>query len=106
MVPVEHVINNDIYPSVIADLDGVPFRGAIISDLASGKEIFYEVDDAFKFWIFWNHDGDKGYICPEPITWMIDAPNLPLHNEESGYIELAPGEAKTVKEHIYSKQKI
>ena len=106
MVPVEHVIDNDVYPTVAADMDGQPFRGAIISDLASGKEIFYEIDDAFKFWIFWNHWGTKGFICPEPITWMIDAPNLPLHNEESGYIELAPGEAKTVKEHIYSKQRI
>ena len=105
MVPVEHIINNDIYPTVSADVDGKGFRGAIISDVVARKEIVYEVDDAFKFWIFWNHSGDKGFICPEPITWMIDAPNLPLHDEESGYLELAPGEAKSVSEYIFCRMK-
>ncbi|MBO6166551.1 MAG: aldose 1-epimerase [Eubacterium sp.] len=103
MVPVKHIINNDIYPMVNADVDGEAFRGVVISDIVSGKEIVYEVCDGFKFWIFWNYEGDKGFICPEPITWMIDASNLPLHNEESGYLELAPGESKTVTEKIFCR---
>ena len=106
MVPVEHVIDNDVYPVVTSDVDGKEFRGAIISDVASRKEIRYEIDQGFMFWIFWNYQGDKGFICPEPITWMIDAPNLPMHNEESGYAELAPGEARSIKERIYCTQKL
>lgn len=103
MVPVEHIINNDIYSIVNADVNGEAFRGVIVSDIVSGKEIVYTVSDDFKFWIFWNHSGDKGFICPEPITWMIDAPNIPLHDEESGYLELAPGESKTVSERIFCR---
>ena len=102
MIPVKHIINNDVYNCETYDVDGKPFRGAIISDIKTGNEIRYEVDDNFKFWIIWNDGGEKGYFCPEPSTWMIDAPNLPLPGEESGYEELAPGQSKTVYEHIYS----
>ncbi|MBO4862835.1 MAG: aldose 1-epimerase [Eubacterium sp.] len=105
MIPVKHIINNDVYNCETYDVDGLPFRGAIISDIATGKEIRYEVDDNFKFWVIWNDGGEKGYFCPEPSTWMIDAPNLPLPGEESGYEELAPGHSKTVCEHIYGKAK-
>ncbi|MBO4591547.1 MAG: aldose 1-epimerase [Eubacterium sp.] len=102
MIPVKHVICNDVYNAETYEIEGEPFRGAIISDTASGKEIRYEIDDNFKFWIIWNDGGEKGYFCPEPSTWMIDAPNLPLPGEESGYIELATGESKTVGQHFYS----
>ena len=105
MIPVKHVINNDVYNCETYDVDGLPFRGAIMSDVATGKEIIYEVDDNFKFWVLWNDGGEKGYFCPEPSTWMIDAPNLPLPKEESGYEELAPGMSKTVRERIFSLKK-
>ena len=36
------------------------------------------------------------------MTWMIDAPNLPLAPEDTGYAELAPGESKTVTQHFYA----
>jgi len=102
MIPVEHNIDNDVYAAETATIDGKPFRGAILSDIASGTEVRYEVDENFRFWVIWNDHGDKGYFCPEPSTWMINAPNLPLPASESGYEELAPGETKTVSEHIYA----
>ena len=105
MIPVKHIINNDVYNCETYDVDSLPFRGAIVSELKTGKEIRYEVDNNFKFWVLWNDGGEKGYFCPEPSTWMIDAPNLPLPGEESGYEELGPGEFKTVYEHIYSNVK-
>ena len=105
MIPVKHIIDNDVYNCETYDVDGLPFRGAIVTDIETGNEIRYEVDDNFKFWVIWNDGGEKGYFCPEPSTWMIDAPNLPLPGEESGYEELAPGQSKTVREHIYSKIK-
>lgn len=105
MIPVKHIIDNDVYNCETYDVDGLPFRGAIISDTKTGNSIIYEVDNNFKFWVIWNDGGEKGYFCPEPSTWMIDAPNLPLPKEESGYEELAPGKSKTVYEHIYSKTK-
>ena len=102
MIPIKHKINNDVYNCETYDVDGHPFRGAIVTELSTGKEIRYEVDDNFKFWVIWNDGGEKGFFCPEPSTWMIDAPNLPLPGEESGYEEIAPGESKTIYEHIYS----
>jgi len=105
LVPVEQDIDNDVYRMETIETDGMPFRGAVVSDIASGKEIVYEVDDKFNFWIVWNDKGDKNYFCVEPMSWMIDAPNLPLPGSESGYKELAPGESETVREHLYSRVK-
>lgn len=95
-------INNDMYSVHAGELDGKPFYGAIMTDNATGKRICYEVDETFKFFIVWNDRGTKDYYCPEPMSWMIDAPNLDLPAEETGYIELAPNESKTVKEHIFT----
>lgn len=101
-VPVLHDIDNDVFFAEMGSLDDHPFYGIVASDNASGKRICYEVCEDFKFWIIWNDKGDKGYFCPEPSTWIIDAPNLPISPSESGYVELAPGESKTVTEKIYT----
>lgn len=102
MVPVKQIINNDVYYAEMGDIDDKPFYGIVATDLASGKEIRYEVSQDYKFWVIWNDWGEKGYFCPEPMTWIIDAPNLPLAPEDTGYTELAPGESKTVTQHFYT----
>lgn len=101
-VPVLHEIDNDVYFAEEGVLDGKPYYGVTATDAATGKRVCYEVCRDFKFWIIWNDLGDKKYFCPEPSTWIIDAPNQPIPDEESGYLELAPGEAKTVTEHFYT----
>jgi aldose 1-epimerase len=103
MVPVKQVINNDVYYAEEGDIDGKPYYGVVATDIGSGKEIRYEVCRDYKFWIIWNEWGEKGYFCPEPMSWMVDAPNLPLAPEDTGYEELAPGESKTMTQHIYTK---
>lgn len=95
-------INNDMYSISTMDVDGKPFHGVTMTDIASGKQIRYEVDETFPFFIVWNDRGTKDYFCPEPMSWMIDAPNLSLPAEETGYTELAPNESKTVTERIYT----
>lgn len=102
MVPVKQIINNDVYYAETGDIDGKPFYGIVATDIASGKEIRYEVCRDYKFWIIWNDWGEKGYFCPEPMSWIIDAPNLPLAPGDTGYEELAPGESKTVTQHFYT----
>lgn len=103
MIPIKHKIDNDVYFAAEGVYDGEPYYGIIATDLGTGKEIRYEVSRDFKYWVIWNDSGDKGYFCPEPMTWIIDAPNLPLDASETGYKELSPGESKSVSEHIYSK---
>lgn len=102
-VPVLHDIDNDMYVALEGTFEDKPFYGVVATDVASNKKICYEVCKDFKFWIIWNDHGMKEYFCPEPITWNINAPNLPIPAEESGYVELAPGESKTLTEKIYSK---
>lgn len=104
IIPVKQVIDNDVYNAAVGEVDGKPFHGALISDIRSGKQIVFQVDDAFKFWVVWNDGGEKGYFCPEPMTWMINAPNLPVPAEESGYAELLPGESRTLRNHIYGRE--
>jgi aldose 1-epimerase len=91
-----------MYEVAPTQLDGKSFYGAIITDIVTGKRICYEVDETFKYFIVWNDKGTHDYYCPEPMTWMIDAPNLDLPREETGYIELAPKESKSVQEHIFT----
>ena len=102
-VPVLHDIDNDVFFAEEGSLDGKPFYGAVVTDQTSGHQICYEVCRDFKFWVVWNDHGDKEYFCPEPCTWIIDAPNQPIPADESGYRELAPGESHTLTERIFTR---
>lgn len=102
MVPVLQDIDNDLYTACMNELDGKPFYGVYATDVATGRRICYEVDETMKFWIMWNHSGDKGYFCPEPMSWNIDAPNMELDPSVTGYTELSPGQSKTIKERIFT----
>lgn len=95
-------IDNDMYRIEKMELDGRPFYGVIMTDVPSGKRVCYEVDETFPFFIVWNDKGTKDYYCPEPMSWLIDAPNLDLPADVTGYIELAPNESKTITEHIFT----
>ena len=97
------VVDNDIYRVQMGELDGAPFYGVHMTDIASGKKVCYEVDETYKFFIAWNDRGRKGYYCAEPMTAMIDAPNRDLPTDVTNYIELAPGESKTVGQRIFTK---
>ena len=101
-IPVKQVIDNDVYFAEEGTYDGDPFYGTVTVDDETGNTVVYEVCRDFKFWIIWNDLGEKGYYCPEPMTWIIDAPNQPIPADESGYRELAPGESHTLTERIYT----
>lgn len=101
--PVLQVVDNDMYFGEYADLDGEKFHGVIAEDTASGKKLCYEVSDEYKFWIIWNDRGFNHYFCPEPMTAMIDAPNLSLAPEVSGYVEVKPNETYTAHQRFFSK---
>jgi aldose 1-epimerase len=61
-----------------------------IRDVSSKVSILNYLSEAYKFIIVWNDGGSKGFFCPEPMTAQIDAPNLDISPELSGYTELAP----------------
>lgn len=101
--PVLQVVDNDMYFGETFDLDGKQFHGVAAEDIASGKKLCYEVSEEYGFWIIWNDRGFNHYFCPEPMTAMIDAPNLNIPAEISGYREVAPGGTFTAHQHFFSK---
>ncbi len=100
--PVLTDISNDMYTALTQQLKGEDFYGVIMMDKALNKGIAYEVSKEYNFWIMWNDRGFNGYFCPEPMTAMIDAPNLDMPVEQTGYCELAPGESYTAAQRFYS----
>ena len=101
--PVLQDISNDMYFGECTYLDHEKFHGVIAEDIESGKKICYEVSDEYKFWIIWNDRGFNGYFCPEPMTAMIDAPNLSLPADVTGYCEVKPGDTYTTSQHFFTK---
>ena len=91
--PVLVNVDNDMYSAGSQEYNGSDFHGIIMMDQAQGKGIAYEVSNEYGFWIMWNDKGFNGYFCPEPMTAMIDAPNLDMPREQTGYCEVAPGES-------------
>ena len=67
-------------------------NGAIIEDEAAGLRLVYEAGQDYKHWMVWNESGASGFICPEPQTWVVNAPNVRLPAEETGFRLLKPDE--------------
>ncbi len=101
--PVLQDICNDMYTAGTVTVDGKPFHGVIMTDTASGKQILNETDEKYKFWIIWNDKGFKNYFCPEPMTAQVNAPNLDMPREKSGYEEIAPGETYSVSQRFFTR---
>ncbi len=100
--PVLQVVDNEMYFGETMNLNGQPFHGVVAEDTESGKKLCYEVSDEYRFWIFWNDRGFNKYFCPEPMTAMIDAPNLSLPPEVSGYREIRPNESFTAYQRFFT----
>lgn len=92
--PLTTSIDNDMYT---ADNDKKDDKNNFVEifDKKSKKGIRYETGQEFGFWLFWNHWGNAGFCCPEPMSSMIDASNIPLPNKVTGYTEIKTGETWT-----------
>jgi len=91
-------IDNDMYTADYKD-----FHGIIAEDISTGKKICYEVSEQYKFWIIWNDKGFNGYFCPEPMTAMINAPNLLLDDKITGYCEVKPNESFETYQRFFTR---
>lgn len=65
---------------------------AMIFDQHAGLKVIYQCDSSFKHWCVYNGNGEQGFVCPEPYTWMTDAPNVDLPAAVTGLQALNPGE--------------
>ncbi|WP_337034482.1 aldose 1-epimerase [Paenibacillus illinoisensis] len=56
-----------------------------------GYLLNYSADEQyFKHWVLFTKGESDQFLCIEPYTWLSDAPNLPLTDEQTGLIRLEP----------------
>lgn len=96
--PVGHDINDELYGLMENNEESYK---AVITEERSGLSIVNEVSKEYGFYILWNLGGKQDFFCPEPLTWLINAPNLDLPAEQTGYRELKPSETATVWQKFY-----
>ncbi|MDQ0189393.1 aldose 1-epimerase [Alicyclobacillus cycloheptanicus] len=101
--PVQEALNRGVYPffqpldsHFFAPQNNQPHK-AELTDLRTGATLTYEVSPAYRTWMVWNHGAKGPFICPEPMTCVVNAPNLHFPPALTGLIGLKPQEKWTAK---------
>lgn len=84
------------------DVDGRSFRGVLVENLRTGVRVFYEADTATTYWTIWNNGGRVPYCCPEPQSWMTNAPNMP-DPAAAGFRTIPPSGKWSMHFHLYAR---
>ncbi len=84
------------------EVDGKPYRGALVENLRTGVRTFYEVDEQTTYWTIWNNGGQVPYCCPEPQSWTTNAPNA-SDPAAAGFRSIAPGDKWRARYRLYAK---
>ncbi|MNO67261.1 Aldose 1-epimerase [compost metagenome] len=72
-------------------IDHLPVQADLIRN--DGYGLRYSADpEYFKHWVLYTKGIADQFLCIEPYTWLPDAPNLPFSAEETGLIDLQPGQ--------------
>ena len=87
------------------DVRGRKLYGAIIEDTKKGLKLIYELGREYKYIVIWNDLGDKDYLCIEPQTWAINAPNLKLDKALTGFRTIAPKQSWSEVSKIFVEEK-
>jgi len=84
------------------DVDGRPYRGALVENRLTGRRTFYEVDGETRYWTIWNNGGDQPYCCPEPQSWITNAPNA-ADPYAAGFRAIGPGSKWKAEYRLYAE---
>ncbi len=66
---------------------------AVIRDRRIGAELVYRVGSRYRYWMVWNGGGDESFVCVEPQTNRVNAPNLNLSLSNTGVAILKKGQS-------------
>lgn len=88
-------------PMTTEYFEGQPFRGMVINYPDEHARLYYEVSDQYRHWCLWNGGGRQGFFCFEPMTWMVNAPNLDLPPDVTGMQALEPDQAWKAQTRIH-----
>lgn len=89
------------YTTKNMEINGEEFHGAIIEDTSKKIRLIYEMGNDYKHIVIWNDKGDKNYVCVEPQTCAINAPNINLDNSITGFKTILPKETWSEECRIY-----
>ncbi|MFC5701354.1 aldose 1-epimerase [Cohnella faecalis] len=67
-------------------------NAAFLFDRKADVRFVYDAGREYKHWMVFNGKGSTSFICPEPQTGMVNAPNVDLPPERTGLVRLEPGE--------------
>ena len=84
------------------EVDGKPYRGAVVENTKTGVRTFYEVDDETTYWTIWNNGGQVNYCCPEPQSWTTNAPNA-ADPKAAGFRYIEPDKKWKAVYKLYAK---
>lgn len=79
------------------------FHGAVIRNLRTNTELVYETDPVFAHWMIWNKNAADNFICIEPMTCIINAPNTNIPENVHGFISIKPHACWEAKNRLYVK---
>jgi aldose 1-epimerase len=88
--------NHPLDDVFISSVEKSGINQAIVVNEHAGIKITYKADNNFKFWVVYNNDGNQQFVCPEPYTWVTNAPNLDLDYSTTGLQVIEPNQEKTV----------
>lgn len=77
---------------------------ATLTDTRLGVRLVFEVDTQYRYWMVFNNFGRGEYICPEPQTNMVNAPNVNLSSDETGIVILKPNDVWTAVSRLYVEE--
>lgn len=101
VLPLAAPIAEHIQAATLNLPDGKTFHGAKIRNLRTNTELIYETDSVFANWMIWNKKAAGNFICIEPMTCIIDAPNRNIPEKLHGFISLKPHQHWEAKNRLY-----
>ncbi|HEY8889842.1 MAG TPA: aldose 1-epimerase [Clostridium sp.] len=85
------------------NVEGKDFKGFIIEDRNRKTRVIYKMGEKYKHMMIWNSKGDKNFVCTEPQSWVINAPNVRLDDNITGFNLLKFGQKWSEICKIYSE---
>ena len=79
------------------------FHGAMIINQKNGTRFIYETDPKFKHWMIWNNNASDNYVCIEPMSCVINAPNVSRPELVAEFLSLNPKESWEITNRMYVK---
>lgn len=88
-------------PATTEKSDAGFFRGAILEFPEENLTVTYRIGEDFRHWFLWMPPDASDCLCLEPMSWMVNAPNLHLPPEITGLRYLKPKESREFRTSIH-----